>query len=185
MEVEEGKVIKTEPASGATLTGGQTVTVYVSKGPETATMPNLIGKDVETAKELLEYAGFEPPELKYEFSDQDKDTVLKQSEEKNKEVALNKEIILTISKGPEPTEPPTEAPTEPPVVIKDVVLDLKGYAATTSVSVEVYCETVLVYRGTVEAGTTSITVPDQTGNGTVGYVVVINETDSWEQWVDF
>ena len=52
-EIVVGKVIRTEPAAGTPLEQGQTVWLYVSKGPETGTMPNLVGMKATAAKELL------------------------------------------------------------------------------------------------------------------------------------
>jgi len=53
--VEEGYVISTSPSSGSNLDIGSTVVILVSSGPETTeeTMPDLIGKTVEEAQELV------------------------------------------------------------------------------------------------------------------------------------
>ena len=67
----------------------------------------------------------------------------------------------------------------------DVKVDLKGYAAETSCKVEIYFDTVLVFDDTVEPGTTEVVLDDLSGLGSKNLVVVINGTESWEQWVDF
>lgn len=57
---EVGQVIHTEPSAGTEMTAGQTVYIYVSTGPDviTAKMLNVMGLDVDKAKELLGQAGF-------------------------------------------------------------------------------------------------------------------------------
>ena len=90
----------------------------------------------------------------------------------------------------EPEVPVTEAPekpTEPPVttVTKSVVLDLKGRADEGACSVRVICNTQEIYNETVEQGTASIVLENQTGSETVKYTVILNETDTWDEMVDF
>ena len=176
-DIAVGNVVDTDPQRGDPLQTGQTVTLYISKGPETAQMPDLVNKDLEVAKSLLEYAGFGAPKIDYQYSELEEGTVISQSEVKNTQVEITKVITLTVSKGPEPTEPPE--------VTMDVTIDLKGYASTTSCAVEVYCDTVLVFSQTVEAGTEQIVLEDQKGVGLMNYVIVINGADNWEQWVEF
>ena len=176
-EIIAGNVVSTDPERGEELQTGQKVTLYISKGPETAQMPDLVDKDLETAKSLLEYAGFGTPKIEYEYSDKEENTVLAQSEEGSSLVEITKVVTLTVSKGPEPTEPPE--------VTKDVTIDLNGYATVESCTVEIYCETELVFSGTVEAGTEEVILEDQTGTGSLNYVIIINGTENWEQWVEF
>jgi len=54
-EIAEGNVIRTEPKEGATLSKGQTITLWVSKGKtvQLGGMPNVVGDDKETAKNTL------------------------------------------------------------------------------------------------------------------------------------
>ena len=47
--VHKDMVISTEPAAGEDLTEGQQVTVYVSTGPKTVTVPSFIGQDIAIA----------------------------------------------------------------------------------------------------------------------------------------
>ena len=80
-------------------------------------MPNVVGQDVETAIKLLKASGFENVECRPVESNEEKDTVISQSEKKNTKVDVTTLIILEISKGPEETTvPPTTEPevTEPP-----------------------------------------------------------------------
>ena len=181
--VEAGRVVRTEPSSGEELVTGQEVKLYISKGPELRTMPNLVGENVNTAYNILTTAGFKQPFVEYVDSDMAKDIVVSQSVEKFTEVDITKTIKLQISKGPvETTPPPT---TQPPEVTKDVVIDLRGEADLGDVHVSVSRDGSLVFEQVVAVGTKSITLAGQTGKGTVTYQVVIAMTDGWEEMVVF
>jgi serine/threonine-protein kinase len=47
--VPAGKVINTNPAAGATASKGSTVQLFVSTGPQTVTVPNVVGQPRDTA----------------------------------------------------------------------------------------------------------------------------------------
>ena len=56
-QVDEGNVIRTEPAAGTTVAPGQPVKVYVSTGQEMSTVPTLTGLGLEAATNALTSAG--------------------------------------------------------------------------------------------------------------------------------
>ncbi|WP_084962669.1 Stk1 family PASTA domain-containing Ser/Thr kinase [Thermoactinospora rubra] len=57
-EVDAGKVIKTDPAEGAKVNKGDTVTLFVSKGVEKVAVPGgLVGKTPQEAMDILAAAG--------------------------------------------------------------------------------------------------------------------------------
>ncbi len=170
--IPEGRVIRTEPEKGDDLQTGQTVTLYVSKGPQLAKMPYVQGLDVAKAVSILRSAGFNTPTLDYVESDKEKDVVLEQSEEPNSMVDITKEIKLKISKGKKDIK-------------KDVVIDLRGSAATAECKVTVTRDGKVVFEQRVPAGTQSITIPGQTGSGPQKYIVIIDELDGWDEWVTF
>ena len=187
--VEKGSVVKTDPASGEQLKTGQKVVLYISKGPELKTVPNVLGMDIETAVKVLTNAGFKTPSIEYVESEEEKDTVVEQTPEENTEWDITKTIELKISKGPEPTtEPttePTSEPTEPTEITKDVVLNLLNEADNEDIHVSVIRDGKEVFNETVTKGTKTITLPGQTGTGTVNYTIVINHSDGWETAVVF
>ena len=181
--VDAGRVVRTEPASGEPLVTGQEVKLFISKGPETRMMPNLVGENVNTAVNILTTAGFEYPFIQYVDSDLPKDVVVSQSVEKFTMVDIKKIIKLEISKGPvETTPPPT---TQAPEVTKDVIIDLRGEADNADITVTVTRDGVEVFNQLVVKGTQTITLAAQTGKGTVIYQVVIGMTDGWEEQVVF
>ena len=176
-KIDAGNVVKTDPEKGEPLKTGQTVTLYLSKGPETAQMPDLLGKDLDTAKSLLEYAGFGEPEVEEVYDAAEEGTVIGQSHTKNTDVDITQTIKLQVSKGPEPTEPPE--------VTMNVTIDLRGYTDEAACTVKVIYNTQEVYNKTVEQGVTSILLENMKGLGQQKFTVIINDTDTWDEWVDF
>ncbi len=57
--VPSGKVIGTDPPAGQSAPRGSTVTIHVSKGPEMVKVPNLVGKTLDAATQLLQSQGFQ------------------------------------------------------------------------------------------------------------------------------
>lgn len=56
-DVPEGGVIRTDPVAGTTVAPGDSVTVYVSEGVETSTIPTLANLTVDEVTDSLEQAG--------------------------------------------------------------------------------------------------------------------------------
>ena len=56
--VSSGLVISQSPGSGSELAKGGTVTINVSKGENTASVPNIVGQTVGQARAILQGAGF-------------------------------------------------------------------------------------------------------------------------------
>jgi eukaryotic-like serine/threonine-protein kinase len=62
--IDKGKVTKTDPTVGTHLPVGTHITVYVSSGPASVQVPNLVGKSENGARAALDSAGLiakEPP----------------------------------------------------------------------------------------------------------------------------
>jgi serine/threonine-protein kinase len=57
--IDKGKVISATQQAGAQLHWGDAVSVVVSKGPQTVTMPDVRGQDADEATETLKSLGFE------------------------------------------------------------------------------------------------------------------------------
>ena len=113
-EFESGRVYRTEPEAGAELKPGQTVKLYVSTGPtiKKVEMPQVIGMQYSDARQTLLDLDFDYVSYEWAESDAPEYEVIGQPFEQGEEVLVNESIVLTISKGPAPTEPPTEPPTE-------------------------------------------------------------------------
>lgn len=104
--VTENFVIRSEPEAGSRLAEGETVTLYVSGGPEMklCQVPELRDKTREEAEELLAQAGLTLGEVttesssKYEYG-----KVMSQGIRAGKEVHEGEPVDLVISKGPAET----------------------------------------------------------------------------------
>ena len=179
-EIQKGYVVKTEPGRGEKLQTGQTVKIYISKGPKREIMPGVVGMDVGNAYTVLKAAGFKTPTTEYVESDQPKDTVVGQSLEKGLEYEVTVDIILEVSKGPKEPEV-----TEPERITKNVVIDLRNSAKDGECRVVVYRDGAVVHSETVPKGTASITLYGQQGTGVVSYAVIINDHDGWDVLEEF
>jgi serine/threonine-protein kinase len=97
--VPEGSVISTNPAKGTELKRGGTVTVVVSKGRAPIQVPNLVGMNVNDARNQLQSLGLTAVE-RYKDSDQPADQVIAQTPKPGSGAATDAEITLDVSKGP-------------------------------------------------------------------------------------
>ena len=96
-DVEENRVAQQDIAAGTTAYKGDTITFHLSKGPETASVPNVQGLDFETARDRLEAAGF-TVSLQWRDDSAAVNTVIRQNVTGT--AKLGTTIILTISNGP-------------------------------------------------------------------------------------
>ena len=122
-DVENGYVLRTEPAAGTQLTAGDTVTLTVSKGPEVVLveMPDLMGRSENEALTLLEAAGLNWEPVVYEEYDGMPGQVIYQSVEAHTEVEKGTIIAFTISI--EPALPP-EVTIQFPVALMETDTEL-------------------------------------------------------------
>jgi serine/threonine protein kinase len=114
--VEKGEVYKQVPDPGTTIVPGKTVVkIYVSKGPEMVTVPNVVGQNVNTASSQLVQAGLNIGDINREPSDLPIDSVVRTSPNPGTQVKKGEKIQLVISQGP-----PSPAPSEQKTVQYEV-----------------------------------------------------------------
>ena len=172
--VEKDRVIRTEPAAGEELQTGQTVTIYISKGPEMKKLPDVLKMNIVEATSALNETGFTSYESTDVESTQDPYTVVEIQVDGKKvypgnEVDVNAKIVLVYAK-----------PAEVKSVTKDVLIGLRNSANAGPCEVVVKRDNKVVFSETVEQNTASITIPNQTGTGLVTYVVIIDDQDSFD-----
>ncbi len=99
-EIEAGCVIRTEPAAGTLLKEGDTVTLYVSKGPKIiySTMVSCLGETVEWAQDQMNSLNLVAEFTKVESSEPE-GTVLSQSIDTGEEVPEGTTVTFTYSDG--------------------------------------------------------------------------------------
>jgi serine/threonine-protein kinase len=105
-----GAVLRTDPAAGEQLKKGDTLVLYVSLGNELAPVPaDLVGKAIDDATAALQAAGGFVPKIASEAYDeaQAAGIVLAVAPESSGDQPKGSEILLTVSKGPEPRTVPS------------------------------------------------------------------------------
>lgn len=102
-EVTPGRVLETEPEPGQKVRPGTSVTLVLSKGPETAAVPDLAGQTVEAARETLKPLGLEIGETSEAFSEDRPDgEIVEQETPVGQQARRGVEVDVVVSKGREP-----------------------------------------------------------------------------------
>ena len=99
---DEGMVMTQEPKGGAHASPGDTVTIVISKGPESVSMPELVGVSQEEAVNNLSKAGVSWLVSEAYSDEVAAGTVISQIPEAGIEVAPGENVHLVISKGVKP-----------------------------------------------------------------------------------
>ncbi|MFM9591387.1 Stk1 family PASTA domain-containing Ser/Thr kinase [Streptomyces scabiei] len=98
--VERGRVISTDPSPGERIRDNDSVTVTVSKGPETVKVPDLKGLRLDLAKDRLSGDGLEPGLVTREFSDEVvRGQVISTRPGAGTEVASGTVVRIVVSRG--------------------------------------------------------------------------------------
>ncbi|MGM0156209.1 serine/threonine protein kinase [Enterococcus sp. AZ191] len=104
-KIEEGDIVKTDPAAGTTVKQNREVTLYVSSGKKKIKLDDYTGMSYDEAKEKLTKLGFSSSsiEKEEEFSDEvDSGEIISQTPDKGSEVDPESDTIsFKVSKGPE------------------------------------------------------------------------------------
>ena len=163
---EPGTVLKQSVKAGEEVDINTTITLTVAI-QKTAKMINVIGQQGETAKENLEDLGFAKVTIEEVENNAEKGEVIKQSVNRGDEIPVDTEIVLTVSKGPAPTEPPVQENT------REVVFQLPESEVDYVLSIYQGDEPILENRQ-IAAGTPSISLV-LTGSGVQEYQLYMND----------
>lgn len=105
--VVPGVVISSEPASNTTAHKASTIMLVVSKGPDLRKVPNLTGKPLDEARQLLEKAGLALGEQHEDWSEEiPAQAVISQSEAPDAQLKVGSAIDVVVSKGRQPRDVP-------------------------------------------------------------------------------
>ncbi|MDT0346547.1 Stk1 family PASTA domain-containing Ser/Thr kinase [Streptomyces litchfieldiae] len=111
--VEEGHVIRTDPARGERVRKNSTVTITVSVGPEIIEVPNVRGMPLEDAQRELEEAGLTPGEERWRYSTEvPRGSVIETDPAAGEERRPDSPVNLAVSKGREVFVPDVVGATE-------------------------------------------------------------------------
>jgi serine/threonine-protein kinase len=97
-EVEEGRVIRTEPGAGVALDRGRTVTIFVSRGADVVSVPEVVGLDRIAAEREIEDAGL-IANVEPEDADEPQDQVLRQIPDPGAELDRGDSVTIVVSTG--------------------------------------------------------------------------------------
>ena len=115
--VGSDKVISTSPKAGSQVAKGDTITITASKGKETktTTVPNLLGRDIDDAIQMIKDAGLTYNGKSSDYSDSySENQVMNQSISAGKTVDEGTTISLTVSLGSRVTSYSASIPIESP-----------------------------------------------------------------------
>jgi serine/threonine-protein kinase len=101
-DVEEGLVIRTDPAANAEAAVNSTVTIFYSSGPKTIAVPDVRGQSVNDARNTLSGAGFTGTiqERQEASNDIPEGQVIGTEPGAGEQAAANATITLVVSSGP-------------------------------------------------------------------------------------
>ncbi|CAL9573289.1 Stk1 family PASTA domain-containing Ser/Thr kinase [Streptomyces sp. enrichment culture] len=132
--VERGRVIGTDPKAGARIRGNDSVSLTVSRGPQTVRVPDLDGYPLDKARSLLEDEGLRPGMTTREFSETvAAGSVISTEPGKGTEVRTDSAVALTVSKG---------SPVDVPDVAGDELQDARAELEEAGLKVKVAAERV-------------------------------------------
>lgn len=98
--VPRGTVISTDPKVGERIRDNDTVTLTISRGPETVPVPQVTGLRLDRARALLKRDGLEPGRVTREFSEEvPRGSVISTSPDAGTERRAGSAVALVVSKG--------------------------------------------------------------------------------------
>jgi serine/threonine-protein kinase len=97
--VPQGKVISSDPSSGASVPKGSAVKLVISAGPDTIAVPNVVGLSDDRARDTLKQAGFSSVSSRPADSLEDEGNVVAVDPAEGKQAAKNTTITLQVSTG--------------------------------------------------------------------------------------
>ncbi|EME99338.1 Stk1 family PASTA domain-containing Ser/Thr kinase [Streptomyces mobaraensis] len=176
--VERGHVMSTDPKPGERIRNTGRVTVVVSRGPERAEVPNVVGMRLDDAKKRITQAGLTVGDVRTQFSDETpQGEVLSSDPRGGDERRPDSPVSLIVSKG-EPVEVPDVSglsPDDAQSTLSDAGLRIRVSDAQVysdrekgDVAEQSPARGVQVAKGdtvtvTLSKGKEMLTVPDVTG----------------------
>jgi serine/threonine-protein kinase len=98
--VERGIATRTSPPPRTLHEKGQTVDLYVSRGPEEVEVPDVVGRDRDEAERILQDRDLRVTVEEEESSDEEPGTVLRQDPEPNTRVEPESEVEIVVAIEP-------------------------------------------------------------------------------------
>ena len=109
-DVPPGQVVSQTPEAGSKVKEERLVTIYVSKGGEELTMPDLQGLSKSEAEAKLQKMGLKLGTVYEKNSDEEAGTVISQDPKAGSKISKGQEVDIIVSKGPKTKK--VSVPTE-------------------------------------------------------------------------
>jgi eukaryotic-like serine/threonine-protein kinase len=103
---QRGRVIEQDPPANEQVEERSEVTITIGAGPETAKVPDVVGRTVDEASQLLIDAGFVPNQRAEENADVEEGRVIRTDPAANADAALNSTVTIFYSSGPDSIQIP-------------------------------------------------------------------------------
>ena len=174
---EKGTVIRLNVEPGSEIDVTTEIIVYYSSGQVIEQMPNVVGLTEEQARQTLGDKGFKKISIQEEYSETvAAGRVVRSNIVEGDRVDVSTTIILTLSKGPEPTEPPATTqppqPAQPAEVTKHIIIALPdNMTEEYNLSIEFEEEMVVNVEITPDTATYEFSL---TGSGTGEFMIFID-----------
>ncbi len=120
-EVEAGRVVSSDPATGTDLRGGSEVALVVSLGPEPVAVPDVTGGSVDDARAQLEDSGLRLGGTTEEYDPAVAGTVVAQ-DPAGSSLLPGEVVDVVVSRGPQPVPVPDVFESR----YSDAVAELEG-----------------------------------------------------------
>jgi serine/threonine-protein kinase len=104
--VAKGNATRTDPANGQSVGVGSTVTLYISSGKPTVSVPNVIGQSLSSAQSQLSNAGFVVSTTDQTTTSAPDGNVIDQTPSGNTQVAMGSTVNLVVAKAPTTAQVP-------------------------------------------------------------------------------
>ena len=182
---EKGTVIGLNVEPGSEIDVTTEIIVSYSSGQMIEQMPNVVGLTEDQARQTLDEKGFKKISTHEEYSATvEAGRVIRSNIVEGDRVDVSTTIILTLSKGPEPTEPPaTTKPTEAPEVTKYITIALPDNM-TEEYNLSIEFEEEMVVNVQLEPGTATYEFT-LTGRGSGEFSIFIDGELLRTETVDF
>ena len=129
-DVEVGHVCRQSPGAGTSAKAGDTITYYLSSGPNEVEVPNVSGYSENNAKSTLKAAGFTDISVVYDNSDTvTSGLVVRTDPSAGTKTAANQTITVTVSTGP------SDKRVDVPYVVGESYSDARYELASAGVNV--------------------------------------------------
>lgn len=170
-------VESTDPPKGSSSPTSTQITIYISLGPNNnlVSVPNVVGKSVNDAKNALTGAGLTPV-ITYVESDKPKDQVVSQSINQGQSVSRGQSVSIKVSLGSQDINLAINLPANSNYEVKvaidgkfedkytfttpggdNIGIKLSGYTGTHQIGIYVNSQLFQMYKGDFSTGKSTLT----------------------------